>query len=54
MPFRSITLRGRRFVDEVSIARIDDDFDRLVFSDQVLGDGGLMDAEAARLRDAGK
>jgi hypothetical protein len=54
MPFRSITLRGGQFLDEVSIARLDDDSDRLVFSDQTLGTGGLSQAEAARLREAGQ
>jgi hypothetical protein len=53
MPFRSITLKGGQFVDEVSIARLDDDADRLVFSDQARGVGGLSAAEAARLRAAG-
>ena len=54
MPFRSITLRGGQFLDEVSIARLDDDSDRLVFSGQTLATGGLSDAEAARLREAGQ
>ena len=54
MPFRSITLRGGQFLDEVSIARLNDDSDRLVFSDQTLGGGGLSEAEAARLREAGR
>jgi hypothetical protein len=54
MPFRSITLRGGQFLDEVTIARPDDDSDRLVFSGQVLGVGNLSDAEAARLREAEK
>jgi hypothetical protein len=53
MPFRSITLRGREFLDEVLIVRVDDDSDRLVFSDETLGAGGLSAAEAARLREAG-
>ncbi len=54
MPFRSITLRGGQFLDEVSIARLDGDSDRLVFSDEVLAVGGLSDTEAAHLREAGQ
>jgi hypothetical protein len=54
MPFRSITLRGGTFLDEVRIVRLDDDSDRLVFSGQTLGTGNLSDAEAALLREAGK
>jgi hypothetical protein len=54
MPFRSITLRGGTFLDEVRIIRLDDDSDRLVFSGQTLGAGDLSDAEAALLREAGK
>jgi hypothetical protein len=54
MPFRSITLRGGQFLDEVRISRLDDDSDRLVFSDQTLSTGGLSNAEAALLREVGK
>jgi hypothetical protein len=54
MPFRSITLRGSAFLEEVRIVRLDGDSDRLEFSDQTLGVGGLSSAEAARLREAGK
>ncbi len=54
MPFRSIALRGGEFLDEVSIARLDDDSDRLVFSDQTLGTSGLSEAETARLREVGR
>jgi len=54
MPFRSITLSGGQFLDKVSISRLNDDSDRLVFSDQTLGAGGLSEVETARLREAGK
>lgn len=54
MPFRSITLRGGTFLDEVRILRLDDDSDRLVFSGQTLGSGEPSAAEAALLREAGK
>jgi hypothetical protein len=52
MPFRSITLRGGRFVDEVEIARPDEGFDRLRFSGQTLAGGPLSAAEAALISQA--
>jgi Outer membrane lipoprotein carrier protein LolA-like len=51
MPFRALTLRGGRFVDDVRISRGNGDADRLVFSDQALG-GALSDAERGLLRQA--
>jgi hypothetical protein len=54
MPFSSVMLRGGQFLDEVRIVRLDGDSDRLAFSGQTLGTGGLSDAEAAALRRAGK
>jgi hypothetical protein len=54
MPFRSITLRGGKYLDEVRIVRLDDDSDRLVFSDQTFSGAGLSEADAALLRRAGK
>jgi len=54
MPFRSITLHGGQFLDEVWIVRLDDDSDRLVFADQTLGAGGLSGTEVAHLHGAGK
>jgi hypothetical protein len=47
MPFRSITLQGGRFLDQVSIVRPGDDSDQLRFTDQALGAGGLSQAETA-------
>jgi hypothetical protein len=54
MPFRSVTLRGGKYVDEVRIVRLDDDSDRIVFSDQTISGAGLSEADAALLRRAGK
>lgn len=53
MPFRAITLRGGRFLDEVRISGRDDASDRLVFSGQALGNS-LSDAESALLRQVGQ
>jgi outer membrane lipoprotein-sorting protein len=36
MPFRSIALKGTRFVDEVTLTKANGDFDRLTFLDQAL------------------
>ena len=52
LPFRTIALHGGSFLNEVRIVRLDDDSDRLMFSDQTLGTGGLSEAEAAHLRRA--
>jgi hypothetical protein len=54
MPFRSITLRGGTYVNEVVISRLNDDSDRLVFSGQTITRGGLTQAEASRLQGAGQ
>lgn len=51
VPFRAITLRGGRFVEDVRISRGDGDSDHLVFSGQVLG-SALSDAERTLLRQA--
>ncbi len=52
MPFRSITVKGGRFLDEVILAKGDDDFDRLEFLDQILSAGPLSAAENATLDSA--
>jgi hypothetical protein len=50
MPFRSITAKGGRFLEEVTLAKADgDDFDRLRFLDQVLSADPLSAAESAAL-----
>lgn len=49
MPFRSMTATGGRFLDEVILAKGDDDFDRLNFLDQTLLDAPLSAAESATL-----
>jgi Outer membrane lipoprotein carrier protein LolA-like len=54
VPFRSVTLHGGKFLDEVRIVRLDDDADRLAFSGQTLSGGGLSEADAGLLRRAGK
>jgi hypothetical protein len=54
MPFRSITLHGGQFLDEVRIVSLDGDSDRLVFSDQAAGPGGLSGSESALLHGTGK
>jgi hypothetical protein len=54
MPFRSITLHGGQYLDEVRIVSLDGDQDRLVFSDQAAGAGGLSGPEAALLHGNGK
>jgi outer membrane lipoprotein carrier protein LolA len=41
MPFREITVTGGRFVDEVTLTRAANDFDRLIFSVQSVMPGPL-------------
>lgn len=50
MPFRSISAKGSRFLDEVVLTKADsDDFDRLTFLDQTLSTAPLSAAESAML-----
>jgi hypothetical protein len=47
MPFRSIDVHGTRFVETVTLAKPDGDFDQLTFLDQVLSGTQLTETEAA-------
>ena len=53
MPFRSIAIAGRQFVDTVILTKPDDDFDKLIFSNQALSAGPPTADEAATLKAAG-
>lgn len=53
MPFRSIAIAGRQFVESVTLTKPDDDFDKLTFFDQALSAGSLAADEAAALKAAG-
>jgi hypothetical protein len=53
MPFRSISIAGRQFVETVILTKPDEDFDKLTFSDQILSAGPLAAEEAAALKAAG-
>ena len=49
MPFRSIIVTGKRFVDQVTLSKPDDDFDQLTFLDQVLSSTPLSADDALAL-----
>lgn len=49
MPFRAIAVSGTRFVNEVTLTKPDDDFDKLTFLDQALSSGPLTAEESAAL-----
>lgn len=49
MPFRSIAIKGTRFVDEVTLTKPDGDFDKLTFVDQALSSGPLSADETLAL-----
>lgn len=49
MPFRSIAIKGTRFVDEVTLTKPDGDFDKLTFVDQALSAAPLSADEALAL-----
>jgi len=54
MPFRSIAVKGKRFVDEVTLTKPDGDLDRLTFFDQVLSSAPLTTNEAFALTSVGR